>query len=658
MSSFRDLFGFLRGSAGRHDQVLVETSSEFTDTGKRIVSVPGYKVELDLTGQRLAVSAPALEVGWREEDEGATAEPPLSATLGSADPSKPLSASILAQKAKIFDDGLYAAVEVAAQEGAGRHAGKAKLLSSLAARLLTADSAEVSTVRALLLGAARLGDVSLPALPPGVESEVQRVVADFLADELRSKPIGFYTWSERLGGIFRQDRLLQSPLKDRAGIDALSAMLRADPAARAAYEAHLRLIARLTNPLAAADLRSVLAATDHGTAHPPPEEPCFFPPSAAHETEIVKQLFGAEPIPDDFVLVEEMIRRIRSGALDLTPRPESGWYDHQTWALEPLVVPERMPEAARLDLDEEYRKLLLELFKGLMTLTRETHIKQLEIALTGMGLGGFHEQFILIAPALSAEPLPTFYLRRALSYRFVREVLEDCLGPGQIQGLHRLTQAGPVQASLGDELAEIEALFFGAHVAVSRELGLRPDPACGGASAARSAAVRFAAWTRRLASDPDLGQDVRAMVPVFYDIQRGKTKVWLFLGWSRRPATVSFAQPPRVTVLDSRGRPARQHPRISWATLFAELDYPVTAEVYVDRVLNRDEFRRLCDRCGSRREILRELGVVLPGEGDEAQPPRPRHECAQCGWRPHGDAVPAQCPRCGGAIHERGAGPP
>jgi hypothetical protein len=49
----------------------------------------------------------------------------------------------------------------------------------------------------------------------------------------------------------------------------------------------------------------------------------------------------------------------------------------------PLVIPEKMPEAPRLDLDASYRRQLLELFKGILALTRETHIKQLEIPAVG-----------------------------------------------------------------------------------------------------------------------------------------------------------------------------------------------------------------------------------------------------------------------------------
>jgi hypothetical protein len=99
------------------------------------------------------------------------------------------------------------------------------------------------------------------------------------------------------------------------------------------------------------------------------------------------------------------------------------------------------------------------------------------------------------------------------------------------------------------------------------------------------------------------------MVPVFYDVQRRKPKVWAFLGWSRRPIRISFARPPQATILDLSGGPVRHHPQVRWRSRNADLPYPVTAELYVDQILDRDKFRRLCDACGTRSEIIRRLGV-------------------------------------------------
>ena len=585
--------------------------NEFVVPGKRVVTGDGFRIELDLSTQVLAVEAPIdRDFDLETAVQARRIDAPLTATLNPIDSTALVSASVLAQKAKIFDDGLYAAVEVAAQLGTGHHAGKATLLASLCRALAGSDPSVAGTALELLLGAARLGHVPVESLSPDVEARAQHAVEAFLANEARSKPLGFYTWSQQLKHIFQQDRLLQGEI-DALDVKAIANALHADSAARATYVRHLRLVSRLTNPFAHPDLRSVLEAYDDSHAHAAARDTRFFPASVAHETEIVKLLFGARPIPDGFVLADEMIRRIRSGELDLTPRAESGWYDYQTWALEPLVVPERMTEGERLQLHPEYRNVLVDLFKGLLTLTRETHVKQLEIPMVGSagGMWWRTREVFDIAPALSAEPLATFYLRRALGYRYVRSVLEDAFGPRGWEKLHRLSEAGPVSVGLADELSEIEVLFLGAHVSVSRQLGLPCDAAVGSDTSANAAAERFAGWARDLRFDADLKADLRAMVPVFYDVERRKLKVWAFLGWARRPITVSFAQPPQATVVDSEGNRLRNPPRIRWTALYDYLSYPVTAELYVDRLLDRNEFRKLCDSCRTRSEILRRLAT-------------------------------------------------
>jgi hypothetical protein len=581
---------------------------------KRTITTDSFNVELDLSSQVLAVEVPddinVDDFHFDGDFSSRPVEASLHATLGQIKYTAILSASVLVQKAKIFDDGLYAAVEVAAQDGAGGHAGRATLLASLGRSLAAADPSMSQTAQQLLLGAASLGNVSVGTIPSNVEPGVRHSVDKFLADELRSKPIGFYTWSAQLRRIFQQDRMLQGEL-DVAGIKAIASALRDDPAARATYEKHLRFVSRLTNPFANADLRPLLQAIDRGSTDVADDDDIrFFPPSVAHETNLIKKLYGDTPIPDDFVLADEMIRRIRSGELNLEPSADSGWYDYQTWALEQLVIPERMPEAKHLQLDDEYRKLLLELFRGTLTLTRETHTKQLELAYCGAALGEDRETvFIDIDPALSAEPLPTFYLRRAVGYRYIRNVLEDTFGAQALQALHRLNDGGPVQKCLAEELDAIENLFFGAHITVSRELGLTPDVVSGAKISATSAAEQFTSWVRELRSDPDLNVDLRAMVPVFYDEGRGKTKVWAFLGWSDRPIIVSFARPPKATVRDLSGELLSRPPEIRWGHLYTRLPYPVTAELYVDQILDRDEFRKLCDSCVTRSEILKRLGA-------------------------------------------------
>jgi hypothetical protein len=134
----------------------------------------------------------------------------------------------------------------------------------------------------------------------------------------------------------------------------------------------------------------------------------------------------------------------------------------------------------------------------------------------------------------------------------------------------------------------MSALFRGAAAVAGEELGLK--------TATGTEAEHFRAWAKA----PDIGQDVRMMVPVFFDIGRQKTKVWAILGWATRLLEVSFATPPTAHVVKGR-------PHVRFASTFRQIAYPVFAETYVTRLLDRDEFRAHCDRYRTRSEILQHL---------------------------------------------------
>jgi hypothetical protein len=120
------------------------------------------------------------------------------------------------------------------------------------------------------------------------------------------------------------------------------------------------------------------------------------------------------------------------------------------------------------------------------------------------------------------------------------------------------------------------------------------------------------------------------MVPVFYDLQRRRTKVWAFLGWERVSVQVEFHRRPQVLSCE-RARPPEPEPTDRLGVLRRKflkgpepteppevpdvqftpeahgLAVPIMAEVYVRQLLNRHEFRRHCDRFGTREAILANL---------------------------------------------------
>jgi hypothetical protein len=553
----------------------------------REVTEDGWHLRLDVSRQVLHLDVPA------GRDEPAPLLPRLP-----GDETGFVSGALLMLKAKQFDDGLYAAVELAAQSGAGRFAGKAPLLAALADALAGESIGPGGDALALVLGACLLGGV--PLRPLAEAQSAARVLGDaFLADEGRSKPISFYTRSPALAAIFRQDRFLQQELTDPAVVSALAGALERDGQALDTYDAYLRLVAGLTNPFTGAHVRVPLAPVNRvpGTA---PETRYLIPPSRSHEVDLFQRLSADTPVPDDFNLMDELIRRIRSGEVRLEPTERSGWYDYQTWALEPLVRPDAMPEAPRLQFGRRYREHLVDLFKGGLALARETHAKGL-----GGGRGGYGGppvRPVYIRPGLTVEPLATCYHRRALGYRFVRTVLEEAFGPEALNGLRWRSADGSVVAPLGEALAAMESLFRGAYATACRLVGMAQ-----GLGETGQDEARFVRWADNLANDPDVAQDARMMVPVYFDIQRGKTKVWVFLGWRRSPVSVSFVAPPFLLSCRPAGGGQAEPPPVVFTGETHTLDTPVTAEVYIDRLLDRDEFRAHCDRHRTPQAILAAL---------------------------------------------------
>ncbi len=470
----------------------------------REVHEAGQCVRLDLTRQVLRLEVPEV-FSHRRPGERDHADPPLLDIL----PHKtngPVSAATLLLKARQFDDGLYAAVELAAQQGAGRFAGKAALLRSLAGMLAAEPATTEPSAAVLLHAACQLGGIAA-ATPACWQVAVHKTIEEFFSDELQSQPLGFYTWSNELKAIFCQDRLLQRPM-ERIAETALARALDSTPGAREAHDAYLHLTSRLTNPPKKLNLQ------DAG------KRPPFFPPSRSHEVELFESLYENQAIPEGFDLMTELIRRVRVGEIDLKPTDSSGWYDHQTWSLEPLLLPDRMPESARLELGQRYRRHLEDLFRGVLTLVRETHVKQEGGGRGGYGGGGYGRPSpISVHPSLTVEPLASLYSRRANCYRFVRAVLEQAFGTDALRHLHRFSQRGASEVNLAEELEWIQRLFEGAAATANQQLGHE-------ARAESEEQIRtFAQWREKLAIDPDVSSDVRMMVPVFQDLQRQKTKV-------------------------------------------------------------------------------------------------------------------------------------
>jgi hypothetical protein len=450
-------------------------------------------------------------------------------------------AALLAQKAKSVSDGIVAALDILSNEGSERGMGVHALVTTLCVDVRGSPTAQEYLAAAF--------DLWTRGAAAGARADA------FFASPVRSKPIGFYAWSESLERIFRRDRFLQQPLApDEA--EPIARAIADDERLRAAYVHHLGRIARLTNRL------SKRVHSLAGRIGPPPagEVEAVFPPSWTVE--------------NDFSSIDKFVQAVQAGACDLTPTSESGFYAHQLFALSALLRPGATSEAPSRTIDPEYAIALERLATFAHFFARETHVKQLELPGPVMP-ASLPSRWIL--PDLTIEPVPTFYARTADAFRFLRGVIDDGWGDSALRA-PQLRETGPIAATIADGIDEIIALSDAAANLSRREL-------TGAATGAEPDALRMRLAV--LCTDPDAIGDARGMAPTgMLDDKGQKLRALVFLGWEVQELRVSVKSvahlPPGV------GLGGERHP----------LPLPLVREVHFDArdLLDRNELRRTCDR--------------------------------------------------------------
>jgi hypothetical protein len=484
--------------------------------------------------------------------------------------------------------------------------GAVELVQAVFAKL-PADSAARPFLAAALELAGR--PVELAA---GEQSAANAYRVSFEQDAARSKPIGFYTWSDELKQVWRFYRFLQEEFGSQQ-MDvprALSGALSKAPELRKEHAALNGFYGRLTNPQTCLSLEALIEGGDDlaslaqrgGVRH---AAVAVFPPSTSRETELFERLFP-QGLPQGANLMIELIRAVRSGQVDLAPRKDDGWYQYQAYALETFLLPSRGQEEQKLLLTSSYKKRLVEAFQALITKRRETHARQLDTAKSvaeGRPLARGEVQ-----PRLRVEPCATFYLRTARAYAFLENFLLATVGQERLARLHGFRETGEREPTLAVELEAMRQRFYGFYLVSCEDIGLRPqllsdEPV--DQPAARRAALD---WLAKLDNDRDLACDTRVSVPIFQDVQRGKTRLWATLGVRLARLDASYARPPKVRPKDGSAdwkEPERYQVGESHYVIavdeFAEIELAGSAS------LTRAELRAACDAHQTKEAIVAAL---------------------------------------------------
>jgi len=517
------------------------------------------------------------------------------------------SVNMLDGKAKQFDDGLYAALERALLRGA--EPGETSH-ESLIRQWLAEVPADGKAADFLNAGLKLLESNDIASLLATGESEgVRKWLAKYQNTALTNPPISFYSWNEDLekcwhfGSYFQVPFAVESP----EAIE-LTEALKKNAKLLAQYQKILRLHASLSNPPADHSFLSLI--DPNATRSTAINSVTLFPQSTSRETELFNKIFK-EGIGREANLMLELVRRIRSGEIDLRPNPEdsatpSGWYDYQVYALETLLVAEKGEEYHKLLLSKNYKQRMMDAFKALISKRRETHAKSMSTTDSKAVL----QKPTALIPRLRVEPVPSYYLRTARSYQFLQNVLLSHLGEEYLKQLHGLKKEGERPLDLDAELEDLKNLFYGLYLISCEDIGLRPQLISGEVENETDCYNSAEAWLSKLWDDSDFAADTRISVPIGMDPQRSTTRLWATVGVRLAKLQTRYATPPKIRVAGSGGAwEGAEDIKLASVTYLIPVDEFVEFEIHGARGISREKLRAVLPSGKTREEILQALQI-------------------------------------------------
>jgi hypothetical protein len=520
------------------------------------------------------------------------------------------SANLLDGAAKQFDDGLYAALDLACYKGelGGAMPGAVNVVSEIFDRLQ-----EDSPAKPFLAAALQLAGKE-PSLSRNAAKVRDQLLKEFQSDTVASKPISFYTWTPELESVWKFYRFLQKEFADKKELEipkAVANVLADNAGLLKEYEAVQQFYGRLTNPLICLPASALTEGTDdlaalakrHNARH---AAVAIFPPSTSRESELFERVFPGG-IPGNVEAMTELIKRIRSGDVNLQPKPDDGWYQYQVYALECLLNPGRNQESERLLLTADYKKRLTEAFKVMFAKRRETHARQLLQGKSAASLPSATRP-THVAPRLRIEPCPTLYLRNARAYAFLQNFLRATVSAENMKALHGLREGGSRAPNLDDELESMRLRTYGLYLVSCEDIGMAPKFLDGEPVDQEVAKKTALEWLGQIGKDPDLVCDTRMAVPIYCDPTTKRTRLWVTLGVRMARLDASYARAPRIRPQKEGGpwQEVRDHELVSQDALLP-VDEFAEVEVDADKIPNRAELSALCDKYKTKEDIVKAL---------------------------------------------------
>jgi hypothetical protein len=464
------------------------------------------------------------------------------------------SASMLYWKAREFDSGVIAALDVSVVNGENDpKIGIINIVEEMFNKLDKADQA-----RMFLAAALQLVGRKVEVFP----EEVGRLniwISQYKTGRREVyPPIDYYTWNEELMRIYDFETFLQNEIPRKQWFMAaqMAKVLHKpeNQALRIKYQAlvnALDLIYLPRNRFTIFDLPQNLIG-DESFLEMYRKRPAwqriivFLPPSWRRE-----QIHFGEMLPLGVMHgldpMAELAQRSKIGYVSFIPytgRP--GLEQFQALALDAIVSEPRSQEGDKILFTRVYHERHFHPFYAAkrMILKDEPYAKPELFSPTDPEK---------LSPQFRIEPIPQFYLRSARAYNYLEKVATNVLGPESVGKVRRILPDGQrATEPLATEIQRMKQIFYGLYMISCQDLGTKSvfqatdeiDP---------DECQRVAGeWLAQAFDDPDFALDGRYISPGFSIRSRdpGQTEqlvmTWANLGFRLLKFRSSFAQRPQI----------------------------------------------------------------------------------------------------------------
>ncbi len=543
-------------------------------------SIKGYNVTIDGKEATISAEIPDLISDYSEKEQEIYTNP--LAMMEDQYNIIPSLSLVRFAKVKNFIDGVYATIEEGIAKK-GHRLSRSDFIKNLENTVKDKSSKEyIKTIRHVAEGT-KSDDVA-----------IKKRIEIAMEDSEIITPQAFYDWAPRLRKAYTEIKAAnQTPsFYARMGMDKkfneeviedVMNNIKANPELRKQYNSIISLYSKLTNKME--------------------NRPSLFPSVELPDQKFFIEYSNKTQSDIEGGLGKVLVKAIKDGKINFTPKESSGLYIRQMHEIIPLIK-RNTDEFSKFLPGERYKKLMEKEFISQWAGTRHTHVGHTHFGSGLIGAAISPKINIDIVPELEVEPLYTSYERMAESLEFMKDVIVSAFGEGFLDKKRLMNDGSKAKKAIGEEFMEMDLLLKGLAViskdSIHQEYNYNEE-----ADKARKAALK---WTKNLKKDPDLNRNVAIFVPIIRTTDGEKQISYINPGYKSVMLNIEYNNKPETKIHEKKKKDEFGFSPII-NTRFKEETYQIPVLVHrevrvpYEKLLNDKKLRDILDDVFTKGEL-------------------------------------------------------